>query len=558
MASVRTPSLSRSRVRVTVAAAVVLAAAGATAEAADAARPADSRPADSRAAGSQAAHESSAPLPLGPAGLPETRTTTTVEPGVTLTHIVRGAYDALTPWVVELSIPATGTSPDPDAPARSVQDRASADALVRRLAAAGFDTRSQPVTQPAVADVPAGVIGYRVRTGSTFASSADAAAYVARLRAAGFTAHSWYAGWDGESLAKGRWSINVLTIDPRHFHGRLGATFGPDIVDRETTSALSAYAHAKAAVNGGFFVLDPKSGAPGDPAGVGVYDGVLQSETVAGRPALVLDEHARHTRVVRPVWRGTLQVGRSPLQLAGINRVPGLIRNCGGDAGDQPTDRPLHDTTCTDADELVAFTPAYGRSTPAGPGAEAVLDAHGRVVRVLSERGTTLLPGQRSVQAIGSQVTAIAGLRAGQGVRLDVNLVDATGANLLRPGSTVVNGGPQLLRDGEEYITQATDGMVHPTDPSFAYGWVLQRNPRTFAGHDASGRTLLVTVDGRQPDQLGLSVPEEARVARALGMREAMNLDGGGSTAMAIGNRLVTHPSDATGERPVGDALVVR
>ena len=530
----------------TVAAAVVLAVAGSSAGAADAAR----------SSGEVAARAASA-LPLGPAGLPETRTTTTIEPGVTLTRIVRGAYDTLTPWVVELSIPATGTSPDPDAPARSVQDRASADDLVRRLDAAGFDAQSQPVTQPAVADVPAGVIGYRVRARSTFASSTDAAAYVARLKAAGFTARSWYAGWDGESLAKGQWTINVLTIDPRRFHGHLGATFGPDIVNRETTTALSTFAHAKAAVNGGFFVLDPASGAPGDPAGVGVYGGALESETVAGRPALVLDEHARHTRVVRPVWRGTLQTGSSRLQLDGINRVPGLIRNCGG-IGDQPTDHPLHDTTCTDADELVAFTPTYGRSTPSGPGAEAVLDAHDHVVGVLSERGTTLQPGQRSVQAVGNLVPALARLRPGQRARLDLNLVDGAGGNLLRPRSTVVNGGPQLLRNGAEHITQGADGMVHPTDPSFAYGWVLQRNPRTFAGIDKSGRTLLVTVDGRQLDQLGLSIPEEARVARALGMRDALNLDGGGSTAMAVGSQLVTHPSDATGERPVGDAIVVR
>lgn len=277
MARARTSSLSLSRrqSRLAAAVAVGLTVAGATAGAADAARPAGSaRPA------AHVTTEADA-LPLGPTGLPETRTTTTIEPGVTLTHIVRGAYDALTPWVVELSIPATSSSPDPDAPARSVQDRASADELVRRLGTAGFDAQSQPVTQPAVADVPAGVIGYRVRATSTFASSADAGAYVARLKTAGFTAHSWYAGWDGESMAKGQWSINVLTIDPRHFHGRLGATFGPDIVNRETTSALSAYAHAKAAVNGGFFVLDPKSGAPGDPAGVGVYDGALESETVA-------------------------------------------------------------------------------------------------------------------------------------------------------------------------------------------------------------------------------------------------------------------------------------
>jgi exopolysaccharide biosynthesis protein len=45
---------------------------------------------------------------------------------------------------------------------------------------------------------------------------------------------------------------------------------------------------------------------------------------------------------------------------------------------------------------------------------------------------------------------------------------------------------------------------------------------------------------------------------RALGAVEPLNLDGGGSTALVAGGSLRTVPSDPTGERPVGDALVVR
>lgn len=554
MSSTSTGTRTRpsSRPRAALAASALLAVGCLAAGAAGAALPAAAAPETG------GARTRPAPLPLGPAALAETRTTTTVAPGVTRTHIVRGAFDPSTPWVVELSIPSGGTSPDPDAPARTVQDQASADDLVRRLAAGGFAAQSQPVRQPTVADEAGGVIGYRVRATATFATSTDATAYAARLKAAGFAARSWYAGWDGASTAKGRWSINVLTIDPRRFNGSIGATFGPDVVDRETTSALGAYTHAKAAVNGGFFVLDPRAGAPGDPAGVGAYDGALVSEPVAGRPALVLDEQARHTRVVRPVWGGTLRTGPARSVLDGVNRMPGLIRNCGGDATDQPTALPVHDTTCTDPSELIAFTTSYAPTTPTGTGAEVVLDRHGRVVRVSPHRGTTLSPGQRSVQATGDLVPRLSRLRAGHVVRLDLRLTDAGRRSLLRPGLAVVNGGPQLVRNGAEFITQRTDGMVHDSDPSFAYGWALQRNPRTFAGVDGAGRTLLVTVDGRQPDQLGLSIPESAQLARALGMREAVNLDGGGSTAMVVHGRLVTSPSDAAGERPVGDAIVVR
>jgi hypothetical protein len=477
---------------------------------------------------------------------------------VTLTRIERGAFDASTPWVVELSIPSSASSPDPDAPPRAVQDEASAQELVRRLDGAGFDADAQPVEQPAVADVPGGVTGYRVRLADRFASRSAADQAVARLKAAGFAGRSWYAGWDGGSLAKGHWTVNVLTVDPRTFRGRLGGTFGPDLENRETTTALSAYTHAKAAVNAGFFVLDPRAGAPGDPAGVGVYDGALESEMVAGRPALVVHDTARRTTVVRPEWRGTLRTGGNTLRLDGLNRVPGLIRNCGGDPSDQPTFHPLHDVTCTDPDELVAFTPAFGASTPTGPGAEVVLDRQGRVTRVMDERGTVLGHGERSVQGTGTLSDEIGRLRPGGQARLRLTLTTPQGAQLVRPGTSVINGGPQLLRNGALHITQARDGMVHPGDPSFAYGWVLQRNPRTFAGVDGRGRTLLVTVDGRQPDQLGLSIPETAQVSRALGMRDAINLDGGGSTAMAIDGQLISHPSDATGERPVGDAIYIR
>jgi Phosphodiester glycosidase len=50
---------------------------------------------------------------------------------------------------------------------------------------------------------------------------------------------------------------------------------------------------------------------------------------------------------------------------------------------------------------------------------------------------------------------------------------------------------------------------------------------------------------------------EEAAVMRALGARDAVNLDGGGSTTMTIRGSMVTRPSDATGERPIGDAILV-
>ncbi|WP_040161819.1 phosphodiester glycosidase family protein [Mobilicoccus massiliensis] len=498
-------------------------------------------------------------LPLGRADLAEMRATTTLQPGATLTKITRGVADGSSRWVVELSIPSTTSSPDPDAPARAVQDAESAGAFVAKLSGAGFAAQATDVRQLGAADVPDGVIGRRVRLVETFVDQAAADGAVARLKAAGFTARSWYSGWDGGTPASGPWTMSVLTIDPKRFDGRLVGTYGPDLEKRETTSQLAARLGATAAANAGFFVMDPKAGVEGDPAGIAAYDGRVVSEAVGDRPAVLLDARARQTRILRPGWAGTFRTGGRTHVLDGTNRVPGLIRNCGG-TGDTPTDLPRHDVTCTDADELVLFTPAFGATTPAGPGREVVLDRRGRVVTTPTERGIALTAGQRSIQATGDAAGALASLRVGDRVPVTATMTRGSGRPMhLRKDQSVINGGPLLLRAGRTHITQKRDGMNQAVtgNPSFDYGWVLQRNPRTFIGTDRRGRTMIVAADGRQTGHLGLLIPETAAVAKALGMREAMNLDGGGSTTLVASGALATSPSDATGERPVGDAIAI-
>ena len=494
-------------------------------------------------------------LPLGPADLAESRSTTVLAPGVTLALITRGTPDPATVWTVEVAVPGDPDQPDPDHPPTALADRAHAEALAERLRAGGFAARVEEVVTQPVADFAGGTLGFRVRVGA----DPDPAAVDVTLnaiRAKGFTASRVFTGWDGAATDRGPWKLQVLTIDPHRFHGRLVASYGPDLERRETTSALAQAASALAAVNAGFFVLDPKAGAPGDPAGVGVYGGRLLSETINGRPAFAFRDNGRGAAVTRMSWTGSV-ADRLPLD--GIDRVPGLIRNCGGTADDQPTSHPLHDTTCTDPDELIAFTPQFGAATPAGPGVEAVLDSRGVVTELRSPRGGALPAGGGSVQATGSLAGTLRGIAVvGQRLRIDSRLLDERGHTVhTAPSTMIVNGGPELVRDGRLHLTPATDGMVRPGDPSFYYGFVAKRNPRTIAGVDRDGRIILVTADGRSTASLGLSLPESAAVARALGMRDAINLDGGGSTTMVAGGRVINSPSDAAGERPVGDAILV-
>ncbi|MFE6683441.1 phosphodiester glycosidase family protein [Streptomyces sp. NPDC057729] len=497
-------------------------------------------------------------LPLGAVDLTETRSTRTLQPGVTLTRIVRGVDAPALAWTIEVSIPAGATSPDPDAPPSALKDRASADELAADARTDGFDARVEEVTTPAVADYAGGTLGWRVRVGR-FDSQSAGTAERTRLKGAGYTGSVVYTGWDANPDDRGPWRIDVLTIDPDRFRGRLTASYGADLENRERTSELAAAAGATAAVNAGFFVLDPSAGAPGDPAGVGVYDGRLLSEPVNGRPGLVIRDSGRHSEVARLTWKGRVVSREASLPLDGVDRVPGLIRNCGGTADDTPTSLPLHDVTCTDHDELVAFTPDYGRRTPQGDGLEAVLDSRGRVLELRSPRGGPLPADGGSVQATGTRVTELAALaQVGRPLRIEGALRDGSGRRVSpSPATSILNGGPELVRDGRLHVTPATDGMVQPGNASFYYGWMHKRNPRTLAGADAAGRTVLVTADGRSTQALGLSIPESAAVARALGLRDAVNLDGGGSTTTVVDGGVINAPSDATGERPVGDALLI-
>jgi len=89
-------------------------------------------------------------------------------------------------------------------------------------------------------------------------------------------------------------------------------------------------------------------------------------------------------------------------------------------------------------------------------------------------------------------------------------------------------------------------------------GFTTERHPRTVIGTTPRGAIWLITVDGRNPAiSLGMTFAELQRLVDRVGLRDALNLDGGGSTTMVVRGEVVNHPSDPTGPRPVRDALAV-
>jgi exopolysaccharide biosynthesis protein len=84
------------------------------------------------------------------------------------------------------------------------------------------------------------------------------------------------------------------------------------------------------------------------------------------------------------------------------------------------------------------------------------------------------------------------------------------------------------------------------------------KHPRTAVGFSRDSSTLFIlAVDGRSQRSVGVTLVELAALMRRLGAWQAMNFDGGGSTTMVIDGAVVNAPSDTTGERAVGNALLV-
>ena len=123
------------------------------------------------------------------------------------------------------------------------------------------------------------------------------------------------------------------------------------------------------------------------------------------------------------------------------------------------------------------------------------------------------------------------------------------GVSRTRPGrSQLIGGYPELLDAGDPV---ANDNL----NSDFA----LVRHARTAVAYDpVTERLWVVVVDGRQGSySSGMTLAEVTATLSATAATEALNLDGGGSSAMLAHGRMMSRPSEEDGERAVRNALAV-
>lgn len=111
---------------------------------------------------------------------------------------------------------------------------------------------------------------------------------------------------------------------------------------------------------------------------------------------------------------------------------------------------------------------------------------------------------------------------------------DTTIDAVMAKSHAVISAGPLLLKDGVN--------QPKPDEGGFATG----THNRSVIGIDYEGNIWYMAVDGRFPGICtGMSIADLTKLCRELGLRDALNLDGGGSTTVWTSVQgTLNHPSD--------------
>ncbi|MBK8143140.1 MAG: phosphodiester glycosidase family protein [Chitinophagaceae bacterium] len=117
---------------------------------------------------------------------------------------------------------------------------------------------------------------------------------------------------------------------------------------------------------------------------------------------------------------------------------------------------------------------------------------------------------------------------------------------------TAVGGGPVLLQNGDIKIT-------NNEELKFAGKAINDKHPRTAMGYTGDNKLVILVIEGRNPGKAeGATLIQEAQIFKDLGCREAINLDGGGSSCMLVNGKETIKVSDASGQRPVPAVFIIR
>lgn len=122
----------------------------------------------------------------------------------------------------------------------------------------------------------------------------------------------------------------------------------------------------------------------------------------------------------------------------------------------------------------------------------------------------------------------------------------------------------QLLQDGALQVFSFGPVLLNNSEISVGeneeVGMAMASNPRTAVGYLGNNHYVFVVSDGRTSESAGLSLYELASFMKEIGVVDAYNLDGGGSSTMVFKGEIINNPTTnghSNQERAVSDILYI-
>lgn len=280
----------------------------------------------------------------------------------------------------------------------------------------------------------------------------------------------------------------------------------------ENLSSMAARKQAFAAVNGGFFTQY------GLPSGMVVIDGMLISASKGRYPVFLVEKGKASLAEIESKLQ--LECKSSTLEINGINR---------------PAQK----------NEAVVYTPVYGSSNRAKQENLTITIRKGVVSGIGSYAQESEIPGEGMLVSIFRPHDANyenIQLKKGDAVKLIHKPQLSPDTQAYECGSWIVKDGQVVIGNKDEWV-----------------GVLTNQDPRTAVGIKKDGTVVFIVVDGRQPGySRGMTGRELGEFLRNYGVENAAMLDGGASSEMIFGGKIVNKPSFKGQERPLAGGLIIK
>lgn len=275
---------------------------------------------------------------------------------------------------------------------------------------------------------------------------------------------------------------------------------------KEKVSKIAQRVGAVAAINGSFF--HSRNSIDGA-VGLIMSEGIVISDSGHRRTSLGITEDKKVIIGIPKIKNYVImpEIGET-LRLNGINQIRGKNHN-------------------------TVYNGFFGAKTKTKTGGrEIMVDRNGYIIGY-KMNNSPIPPGGFVISMAGAGSDIAEKYPVGTQVYLDSVLNSPW--NQVR---TLVTGSPQLVKNGKIYVTHSQEKLQKS---------IKAPTTRTAVGITANNKLLMLTVSGKA------SLTKVAEIMKRLGAKDALALDGGGSTDMYLNGKNVIK-----NHRPVTNALVVK